>query len=299
MGWISPFSLPGHWFKGNLHTHTSQSDGRATPDEAIAWYRQRGYDFIAVTDHWVLTPGQRLPSGDFVTLTGAELDGPGYHLLALGLSRLPAESVPRTAQAIVDAVREAGGLCFFAHPYWTNQPSTEIAPVQGVVGLEIYNGVCEEEVGRGYSCVHWDELLCRGHRFWGVAVDDTHWHGPEQGRGFIMVRAASLDERSILDALRQGYFYASTGPVLHDLQVVHRDEGGPLLRVRCSPCQHIIIYTSSYLGRRFTAENGALLDGAVYPLRREYDFVRVECRDAAGRSAWSNPIFMEDVLKPS
>ena len=39
------------WYKGNLHCHTYWSDGRAFPDQAIASYRDAGYDFCAVTDH--------------------------------------------------------------------------------------------------------------------------------------------------------------------------------------------------------------------------------------------------------
>ena len=44
-------TLPGHWYKGNLHTHTTQSDGRLSPQEAVRWYEQNGYDFVALTDH--------------------------------------------------------------------------------------------------------------------------------------------------------------------------------------------------------------------------------------------------------
>ena len=40
------------WFRGNLHTHTTVSDGRKTPDETAAIYRAAGYDFLALTDHW-------------------------------------------------------------------------------------------------------------------------------------------------------------------------------------------------------------------------------------------------------
>lgn len=39
------------WQKGNLHTHTTLSDGRKTVEEAIALYRGQGYDFLAITDH--------------------------------------------------------------------------------------------------------------------------------------------------------------------------------------------------------------------------------------------------------
>ena len=39
------------WYKGNLHTHTFWSDGKAFPEEAIAWYKSRGYNFLGLSDH--------------------------------------------------------------------------------------------------------------------------------------------------------------------------------------------------------------------------------------------------------
>lgn len=40
------------WYKGNLHTHTTNSDGAYTPEETIALYKSKDYDFLALTDHW-------------------------------------------------------------------------------------------------------------------------------------------------------------------------------------------------------------------------------------------------------
>ena len=49
------FEIEGKWFKGNLHMHTTNSDGRLDPDSARAEYGSRGFDFIALTDHWHLS----------------------------------------------------------------------------------------------------------------------------------------------------------------------------------------------------------------------------------------------------
>ena len=38
------------WYKGNLHAHTTVSDGRMTPEECIALYQSKGYDFLALTE---------------------------------------------------------------------------------------------------------------------------------------------------------------------------------------------------------------------------------------------------------
>ena len=297
MSWNSPFSLAGEWFKGNLHTHTTRSDGLFSPEEAIAWYRGQGYDFVALTDHWVLSRGQAFGHPNrFITIAGTELDGPGYHMLALGISDLPDRELADSVQALTDAVVGLGGLPFFAHPYWTGQSSADIAPIRGIAGIEVFNSVCEKEVGLGDASVQWDELLARGRRLNALAVDDVHWRHGAQGRAFVMVRASSLDESSILEAIRKGHFYSSTGPKIADLRVVHQEDGQPSLRVHCSPCSTITFHASGPRGRRFEAVPGRLLDAAIFPLRAEQVYLRVECRDAQGGVAWSNPIYVGDVL---
>ena len=297
MSWISPFSLPGRWYKGNLHTHTTLSDGGAAPEEAIAWYREHGYDFLALTDHWVLARGQSgAPADGFITIGGAELHGSGYHLLALGLSALPDVRLAESAQGVVSAVLASGGLPFIAHPYWTGQTSAEIAPLQGLQGIEVFNSVCEQMDGRGYSSVHWDELLARGLRLSGLAVDDVHWRHGEVGQGFVMVRAQRLDEASILDALRQGHFYASNGPQITDLRLVQLPDGRQGLQCTCSPCRSITFYAAQPMLQRHVAPPGESLDTATCPLWAEQVYLRVECRDQDGRTAWSNPLFTADVL---
>lgn len=47
------------WYRGNLHTHTLWSDGDDFPDMVVDWYREAGYDFLALSDHNVLSTGER------------------------------------------------------------------------------------------------------------------------------------------------------------------------------------------------------------------------------------------------
>ncbi len=47
------------WWKGNLHTHSLWSDGDQFPEMIADWYRQRDYNFVALTDHNVLSEGIR------------------------------------------------------------------------------------------------------------------------------------------------------------------------------------------------------------------------------------------------
>ncbi len=295
MNWQSPFSLPGHWYKGNLHTHTTQSDGRRSPEEALAWYREQGYDFCALSDHWVLTPGGSDGAG-LVSLAAAELNGDGYHLLTLGLSEIPSRRLEHEPQAVIDAVKAQGGLAYIAHPYWTGRPSSEIAALRGLDGIEVYNSVCEVSKGTGHGRVHWDDCLSAGLRLTGLAVDDTHWGLEEAGGGWVMVRAPEPTEAALLAALAAGHFYASAGPAILDLRIGGAEADAPVLEVVCSPCAEILFYTCGPRGRRVAAEPGASVCRASLPLQREQVFVRVECRDAQGRCAWTNPVYLQDVF---
>lgn len=47
------------WWKGNLHAHSFWSDGDDFPEMVVQWYREHGYHFLALSDHNVLSQGQR------------------------------------------------------------------------------------------------------------------------------------------------------------------------------------------------------------------------------------------------
>jgi hypothetical protein len=47
------------WWKGNLHTHSLWSDGDDYPEMIVDWYKQQGYQFLALSDHNILSDGQK------------------------------------------------------------------------------------------------------------------------------------------------------------------------------------------------------------------------------------------------
>jgi hypothetical protein len=295
-----PFGQPGRWFKGNLHIHSTRSDGRLTPDEVIDWHRERGYHFLAITDHEVLSE-PRTVAGGFITLGGIELEGIDpvsglYHLVGLGLDRpLDLEQVWRKVvplQDTTDLLRAAGGLVFLAHPYWSGQMSKDLLDLEGCLGLEVFNGACEADTGKEYSTVHWDDLLAAGRRWWGLAVDDAHWRNGDNdaGRGWVWVKAAELTHEAILDALEEGCFYASSGPRIHDLVWEPAER---TVHVRCDPSTAIDFAGNGKYCWRVTAPPGETLTEASHKLRKRQTYVRVSCRDPDGHWAWSNPIFVK------
>ena len=271
----SPFTATGEWLRGNLHVHTTNSDGSMPPDRLAAHYANAGWDFLAYTDHWKVTElPQTITGGAPITLIrGMEANtgprstaaGTNYHIVGFGLEEPVARNDdltgPRAAQWYLDAIAEQGGLATIAHPYWSGLTLEEVAPLRGHLAIEVYNADTEVHIGRGYAVALWDDLLTRGIETWGVAVDDCHRPGHDSLRGWTVVRAADRSPGAILAALKAGHFYASTGPEIHDVQAELWEAppsglGQPYtgkVTVRCSPARAVALVADPTRGGRLNA----------------------------------------------
>jgi hypothetical protein len=288
----SPFERPGRWFRGNLHTHTTQSDATWSVDECCAFYRAAGYDFLAITDHWTLTDASAHHASDFLVIPGIELNGwtaPGvqHHVVGLGLTSLPERTSAATLQSAVDAIRAAGGLAIVAHPEWSGQEAVHIAGTRGAFAIEIYNATSEIREGNGLATRQWDDLLRGGERWLAVAADDAHMLAgfPDQGKAWVYVRAETLTADAIIPALAVGDFWSTTGPSLTGLSV-----SGRALVVECSPACRLHVVVDGDAAAGVTSEIAAERHHVRLP--PDWAWFRVECHGAAG-IAWSNPIFAE------
>ena len=93
------FSKSGKFLRGNLHTHSNRSDGLLSPDDLCQQYKDEGYNFLVISDHFVglynypITEPSNFSHSDFVTVLGAELhsgyaeNGEIWHILAVGLPK--------------------------------------------------------------------------------------------------------------------------------------------------------------------------------------------------------------------
>jgi len=295
-GWVNPWTQPGKWYKGNLHTHTTGSDGKVSPEQAMAFFQSQGYDFLCISDHERVTPVPTAPYPDMITIPGLETGAartqpPGchlgnYHILAVGADQpLAAGEGP---QEVIDAYAAAGAVVFVAHPYWSDMQPQDMLGLRNHAGLEVFNTGCDLEVGKGISSLNWDQLLVRGERWNAIAVDDCHWNPGcfDAGQGWTMVRTATLSREAILEALRAGMYYSSRGPVIEDLRV----EEGRLV-ITCSPVARITFMCEGAGGYVFDAPFRGTITTAAWPISHRR-YVRVEVVDEAGRQAWTNPIYL-------
>lgn len=296
-----PFDRPGRFYKGNLHTHSTRSDGALAPQEVVAAYRAAGYDFLALTDHFL--PRYDFPIVDttdwrdagFTTLLGAELhamaleNGEPWHILAVGL---PPDFAPtaadETGPALAARAAAAGAFVGIAHPAWYALSLDDALALDAAHAVELYNTTCDLECDRGESWHLADVLLERGRHLLAYATDDAHFREqPDSFGGWVQVRAPAREPEALLAALKAGHFYSSQGPELHDLRIV-----GATLHVACSPAValHLTGRGARRLSQRGTALREATFDLAAF----RGGPCRLTVIDAAGKRAWTNPIWLDE-----
>ncbi len=274
-----------HWYKGNLHTHTTDSDGKRTPVEAMALYRENGYDFLALTDHWRVSlpeeaDGLLLLGGCEYNIGKAARTGV-VHIVGVGMTRVPGCSEQDEPQTIIDKIHNAGGFAVWAHPAWSLNPPELIARYHGIDASEIYNSVSGFPRNvRPDSSLILDMLATNGRPLPLVAADDTHFYEADACRSYVWVQAEACTREEILAALRDGRFYASQGP-----QIDARRDGDRIV-VETTPAASIAFFSDSpWVNERvFLGEN---LTGAAYTVQPKDTFVRAEITDADGNKAWT------------
>jgi hypothetical protein len=303
---LPAFAAPGRFWRGNLHTHSTRSDGVVRPDEVCRRYRDQGYDFIALTDHFIGAYGYPIVdtvpfrTDRFTTILGAELhsgamaNGELWHVLAVGL---PADFAPsdspdfhvrpgqETGPEIAARAVAAGAFVAIAHPQWSGLTVEDARSVTAAHAVEIYNHGCAVGCDRGDGAAIADQLLAEGRRIGLIATDDAHFYEPDHFGGWVMVKAHANDPEALLDALKAGHYYASQGPEIRDIRV-HPDR----VEVECSAVATVIVQGA---GTAAVNIHGPSMTRAELPTGRlkQSPYLRVTVVDAAGRRAWSNPHF--------
>ena len=301
------------WYKGNIHTHTTESDGDAEPEKVVSWFRRHGYDFLVLSDHNHLTifeygAGRRrfrrplLIPGEEVSANIKDGTVP-IHINGVGLSRvvepIDAGEIVPTIQANVNAIRQAGGISSINHPnYKWAFDHTHLSLIEGLSLLEVFNGHPAVNVygGPGKSSYEeiWDGVLSAGVVVFGVATDDSHnYHdfSPQKsnpGRGWVAVRATDLSRDAIVDALATGEFYASTGVTLKELEA---SADGVRLEIDPEPFR---LYSTRFVGKdgRLLAEVAGT--EAEYEPAGDEGYVRAVVVSSGNTKAWTQPVFLPD-----
>jgi hypothetical protein len=296
------------FLKGNVHTHTNQSDGDSAPEDVIEWYRAHGYAFLAITDHNRLTEAERyssLQDDSFRLISGEELSmysgGRQVHVNALCTkTKIGGGTFSSSAEALAWAttrVATEGGVAIVNHPNFDRavQP-TDVLAAGAASGIEIVSGHphvhsfgAEDRLSNEAL---WDYALTAGARVMGVGVDDLHQlridadPAANAGRAWIQVFGSRNEPHAVCEALRAGRFYSSNGASIRRISVTETSysvwPNEPGAKVR-------------FVGRegRVLSELGPLPDGstATHTIAAGDGYVRAKVVDADGSVAWTPAVF--------
>jgi len=301
------FTTPGKFYRGNLHTHSTRSDGALDPEEVCRRYQAEGYDFIALTDHFVglfdypITDTTGCRKNGFTTIPGAELhtgtmqNGHLWHLLAVGL---PSDFTPpdapgfrpvknsEPAAGIAQRARDAGAFVAIAHPHWSGLTEADARSITAAHAVEIYNHGCVVDNDRGEGFLTLEHLLNEGRHLNLIATDDAHFNTPDFFGGWVMVKAAENTPDALLAALKAGAYYSTTGPQINDIRITKGS-----VEVDCTPAVSILVHGR---GTPMAKLRGETITTGQVSLERlaGSPWIRIAIIDRAGKRAWSNPIWI-------
>ncbi len=277
----------GEWLRGELHIHSNHSDGRWTTTDIAERARDRGIDFLFLTDHNTASGVETLRAqlaGAVTVHPGIELTTFHGHALALGADRWLDWRTGldgRTANDVARDVREAGSFFVVAHPdappddvctgcRWTH---ADFDPARADA-VEVWGGLWDGPEERNQGCLDlWRSWLNRGHRL--AATGATDAHRPEDWEGAVpltYVRAADTSLPALLEGLRAGRTYVSSGPFL-ELRALRGGQvaaevgdsvevsSRPLLEARCHgrpPAELRLVANGQVIGRQFVNGHGRL-----------------------------------------
>lgn len=322
---MKKYLLPreGTFYKANMHCHSTVSDGKLTPGELKAAYKERGYSIVAFTDHEVIKAHPELEDEEFLPITAAEIaftnkESPfrfrketHLNIYARQKNNTPdanaffgeddcrRHSTENINRAIKTA-RENGFIVCYNHPQWSLETIIDFSKYEGCFAMEVYNTGCDEDPFTITD--EWNEAsycaLCRmGRKIFPICSDDNHNGLTPDDRyydtfgGFIMIKSGELKYDAVFSAIERGDFYASQRPEIYEL---YAEDG--IIHIKTSPAYEIRFITEGRKGLCRRTSDKSALNSAEFEFPENDSFVYVMVTDFSGKRAFSRAYFKDEIL---
>ena len=319
---------PG-WYKGELHAHSTESDGKYPVATVVQAAQEIGLDFFALTDHFTVSQWRKLAplvNDRTVLLRSCEVTSHQGHANLHGIQEWVDVYVDRddwSMEQVADAVHAQEGLFCVNHPFsgdlgWRAYDfDWDRADL-----MEIYHNL--EGANNGYHTGLWDHHLRLGRQIIGVGGIDSHdpFTGTHKlGQLVTWIYAPELSEQGIIAGLRNGRVYVSRGPQLRftaedrhgnqaEMWQSLRHSAGPVtfsLQLKAEEPVRAFIFKNGYPFESLVAEGDnewqtltyrdkpsgtAYYRVEVHAMTRNEKYPGIEWRDYDSLRALTNPIWV-------
>ena len=197
------------------------------------------------------------------------------------------EYSPEGINKMIEIVRSKGFFATYNHPCWSLENYNQYMKYENLNAIEVYNYATELLGYQSTATYAFDDILRSGKKIFAVAADDVH--GDEHFGGFVMIQADELKYELITEALFNGRFYASTGPLFKEVYV----EDGKL-HVKTSDVASISMTTDTRKTKCVYSKNGEAINEAVFQLDFGYKYFRISIKDFSRNYAYTNAFFPDE-----
>jgi len=320
----------GHFYKANLHSHSTFSDGRWTPEKMKEEYKAQGYSILAFTDHETMVDHSELDDENFLTLKGYEVavqqtdeqkTYPARNTCEFCLIALDPETkyqvlwhskkyeryakhasiAPGTpdyeriysidgVNDMIRIAREAGFFVTYNHIAHSHETAEQYLHYNGMHAMEIANYGCIDAGLEDYMPYTYDEMLRADKHIYCIATDDNHNNTPDSFGCFTVIKADKLDYKTVTDAMLRGDMYASQKPLIEELWY----EDGKV-HIKCTPARKIALTCGTRHIRVAHARDRGPLTEATFDVDPNCVYFRLTVTDFEGYPANTRAYFMEEL----
>lgn len=294
-------------YKANLGCYTSLSNGNMTAEQLKDAYKKEGYSVLAFSDFNLLKSHEELSDDTFLPIVAYKTAIENYHFTLYSMSKenletveIPSEgNIKQRVNKFISDANDKGFLVCIDHPAKSLQTFHDYEGISGYFALEITDfssmveghlednsHVYERVLRKGDEIVY--PLACDGNKNEFSFEDSKN----DSFGAFAMINAEELSYEAVVNALKNGDFYSSTGPTFEEIYI-----DGKNVHIKCSPVREIRLMNEGRDTNFVIAPKGEFVTEAVFEIVTDFTgkYVRVDLRDEHGNFANSIPYYIKDL----
>ena len=192
---------------------------------------------------------------------------------------------------LINKLHEKGFIVSYNHPSWSLEDELDYINYENIDIVEIYNGDCMTNTYCDDEHV-FEDMLRHGKKVYCMCTDDNHNAREDSFLGWVNIEADNLEYNEVINAIKNGEFYASTGPEIYSLTF-----DGERVKIETSPVKEIGLCTKGRRAPKITAKDGEFITSAEFELKDSDVYFRLRIIDEKCKKAYTQAYFLEELKK--